>query len=689
MVDFSWVHWFSALVRSIGEKGRDELIRNAHAVEWGKSSDKVPILMYGDENIDPLSFVYFLAQKNTANQFKPIFQSVHEVFGISSELPASPPIIPTPQPAVPALFHNGESFHPQLLWRLFEQAARKIPQIAPQDFNAALQVKNVGIRKLTQTLFIVNPNHFLPADITNENLPGQSTRDLTNYEEYVARMEDIRNMFPGCEPYEINAFLYAQNKHESLIDGGSQFFHVSTHAHGEHEGDHWADFEKTNCVRTGGAEGYPITKPEQGDVILVRTGRQRGRAIGVVDRNGYVPDGWSEREGISVFWINKTTSDLVGSTPISGLGYAGEKTYLAFADADAYKVSFKLIGQLRDRRPSSPRDDEERPHANSSDHHTELLNAILFGPPGTSKTWDAVSDAVAIIDGKNRFQPSDAGGRPAVKTRFEEHKGEGHVEFITFHQNYAYEDFVEGIRPVLDGHDLAYKLHEGVFKRICKEALKHQDRKYVLVIDEINRGNIAKIFGELITLIEPSKRLGNEDEAKATLPYSQEAFGVPSNLYITGTMNTADRGIALLDTALRRRFHFVERMPDPEWVEKDIEGIDGQRMLKAINRRIRVKLDREHQIGHTYFIGRSSINELAEAFQHQIMPLLQEYFYDGWEKIWYVLNYNPFISRQNVPSGGDDSERHLFDLLPGEDEKWHQADSYQQIYAADKEEPGD
>ena len=206
------------------------------------------------------------------------------------------------------------------------------------------------------------------------------------------------------------------------------------------------------------------------------------------------------------------------------------------------------------------------------------------------------------------------------------------------------------------------------------------------MIDEINRGNIAKIFGELITLIEPSKRSGGEDEATVTLPYSQERFSVPDNLYLVGTMNTADRGIALLDTALRRRFDFIEKMPDLDLVEEDIEGVDGQAMLKAMNERITVYLGREHQIGHTYLIGVTTIDDLAEAFQRRIVPLLQEYFYDDWKKIRLVLNENPFIREREIetPIPGDRPERPVFELLPQDDPEWWKAGSYERIYAGEQ-----
>ncbi|HBD9177177.1 TPA: AAA family ATPase, partial [Campylobacter jejuni] len=164
------------------------------------------------------------------------------------------------------------------------------------------------------------------------------------------------------------------------------------------------------------------------------------------------------------------------------------------------------------------------------------------------------------------------------------------------------------------------------------EDYKEKDEKtnlpYIIIIDEINRGNVSKIFGELITLIEPSKRIGEKEELKVILPYSKKEFGVPKNVYIIGTMNTADRSITSLDTALRRRFEFIEMMPDVSKLSMDCEGINLQELLKAINTRIEYLLDREKTIGHAFFIGVENLNDLKSIFQNKIIPLLQEYFYN-------------------------------------------------------------
>ena len=260
------------------------------------------------------------------------------------------------------------------------------------------------------------------------------------------------------------------------------------------------------------------------------------------------------------------------------------------------------------------------------------LNQILYGPPGTGKTYHTITKAVEIIDGQISPDYTEA------KKRFDELKAKGQIKFITFHQNYSYEDFMVGIRPDLQNGQISYKLYEGPFKKIADEARKieNKDKKYVLIIDEINRGNISKIFGELITLIETDKRAGNKHALSAPLLYQNEEFSVPNNLYIIGTMNTADKSIALVDIALRRRFVFEEMMPNAALLNK-VEGFDLPNWFTKLNQKITAELDRDHQIGHSYFIGVETIADLQRAFYQCILPLLKEYFYGSPEKLQEII----------------------------------------------------
>lgn len=230
------------------------------------------------------------------------------------------------------------------------------------------------------------------------------------------------------------------------------------------------------------------------------------------------------------------------------------------------------------------------------------------------------------------------------------------TELVTFHQSYGYEEFIEGVVATTNNGQITYAVKDGVFKAFCRRAEQNPETNYLFVIDEINRGNISKIFGELITLIEPTKRLGQPEAITVKLPYSGEEFGVPNNVYILGTMNTADRSITMMDTALRRRFEFVEMMPDTDVIKDHvgvIDGIDIAAILSTINQRIEFLYDREHMIGHAFFIGVQNLNDLQHIFENKVIPLLQEYFYEDYEKIQAVLNdtHELYIARNNQRSG--------------------------------------
>lgn len=321
------------------------------------------------------------------------------------------------------------------------------------------------------------------------------------------------------------------------------------------------------------------------------------------------------------------------------------------------------------------------------DPATYLLNKkkqiILYGPPGTGKTFSTRSTACSLINGNTTTESIDE-----LQSEYDMLRDDGRIEFVTFHPSVSYEEFVEGISVNLSDNDssssVTYKLRTGIFKEMSKRALggamnlsledinefswediydqykKLEDidfdtaPKYVLVIDEINRGDISKIFGELITLLEADKRLSAKSELTLRLPVSRDEFAVPPNLYIIGTMNTADRSIALLDVALRRRFGFIEMNPDFSVLQeiytannKD-ELMDGEMpdlLVASIEALIKINsricddraIGRDRQVGHSFLFDVKSIADLLMVWKHEVLPLMEEYCYGDYSKINSIL----------------------------------------------------
>lgn len=261
------------------------------------------------------------------------------------------------------------------------------------------------------------------------------------------------------------------------------------------------------------------------------------------------------------------------------------------------------------------------------------LNFIIYGAPGTGKTYSTAEYALAIIESRavdTRRKSYEE--RKAVMAAYNDYVRKGQIVFTTFHQSYGYEEFIQGLRPDTKSGKMAFITVDGVFKRIADGALDNHEKNYVIIIDEINRANISKVFGELITLIESDKRWGEVNETCATLQ-SGDIFAVPNNLYIVGTMNSADKSISLIDAALRRRFEFIEQYPNASLVDDPTL----RNVLSKINTILADSLESSDLlIGHSYFMGKT-VDDLCAILNNSIIPLLYEYYYDNKKKVIGVL----------------------------------------------------
>ena len=577
-----------------------------------------------------------------------------------------------------------------------------------------------------------------------------------------------------------------------------------------------------------------------------------------------IPEGLPDVNVLPV--SDQLASSVLNDTGWSRLKVPNQRSAIVTSDLGLRKVLEWYAGRISTpmaQHPTEQKRDASVMTAIASPLSAPATNTIFFGPPGTGKTYSTTSYAVQLCDG----ELPQSGGKEAIRTRFEELRREGRISFVTFHQSYGYEEFVEGLRPqATEAGQVSYGVLPGAFKRACttarllrmvspglsgkpakertiykmslgatwsqqgtsvfeycvknecvllgwgedidfsdcpnKSAIEkklaleapdikkptsqanfveyfkhemktgdlilvslgnklfraiaevtgeyefaedapfHQMRKvrwlalfeggrpaeefyrkevvmrslyvlnpthieydridallgaqaketdvqqHVLIIDEINRANISKVLGELITLIEPDKREGAENAITVTLPYSGDSFSVPSNLHIVGTRNTADRSIALLDTALRRRFDFVEVMPDPGLL-RDIgpEGVDLTKVLAALNERIEALYDRDHTIGHAYFMQVRTLDDLEQVFRRRVLPLLQEYFYENWSKVRRVLNDlgpGDFVCKTThtpVPTDGEDEFSEEVSAVYSVNKKPFPLQAYLRVYA--------
>lgn len=837
MDNFAWTEFYSELATALLRYAddRNSLIEKVKAI-YTNAGMKLPTLERENKivDIDPFT-VFGLFNKGISNDNRiTILSQIKDLFGISAPVPTEFDGIPVLNNMSATFYYfSGERGEKDIdnLWSLFRYAiAYADRQENESDFTTAFNtvVAQKGVSwNITMGLYWIRPMTFINLDARNRKLleNNQSRfkpdidvlkmlRRMVSAENYLLLMKKTQSTMDEYETFpelSLDAWKMSTEDSEAFYGEDSSWWPTLAEYDPrlskddwkkyllEVEIPHYASLMKVlkGIIELGGEASCKQLSDKYGGHPSVYVGctTNFGRRVKKYFNLPPCMDGDQERFFPLPFY-GKAIDDEDGHSYI-------------------YKIRPQLLAALKEI-------DLSKYNPNYEEGEDEMLdvsmNTILYGPPGTGKTYNTVVYAVAIIENKS-VESIKAESYSAVLERYNSYKADGLIEFTTFHQSYGYEEFIEGIKPVMDNgdenSDIQYSIEDGLFKAFCNKAsmpitkkanidlglnktptiwkvslwstgdnptrteclenghirigwdsygpdinddtnftenggknvlnsfiykmkvgdivfscyssttidaigivtgdyewcngqfndglnrmrkvnwivkginediveinggstmtlstvykmkvsladamsliqkylpatVQMEDkRNHVFIIDEINRGNISKIFGELITLIETSKRVGQAEGMKAKLPYSQQLFGVPDNVFIIGTMNTADRSIATIDTALRRRFQFKEMMPDANVLNGiRVENISVSDMLTRMNKRISVLYDREHTIGHAYFIplrDNPTIEKLAEIFENAIVPLLQEYFYEDYEKIRLVLGDNTKDSKE-------------------------------------------
>ncbi|QDA56995.1 GTPase [Thermomonas aquatica] len=801
MTQFTWIPTFRAIAEWLRtyRTRQPDLITVLHKVgitsgleDRDENENSIPL-----DEIDPFTF-YCLFTKYGVDQRLKLVARLIETAGISATLPTDFDGVPSANAMKVWMFPFKAQREPWMvstLWDLFEQALRG--EVKGETFNRCLTIKNTGFAKLTECLFYIAPEKYFPVD--GQTKPWLAARKISlpessweSYQAFLPRLMQASNQ------------SFASLSHEAWVTNQA------------------AAFTKESAIVYLDAR-FPGTRTGTSHIAAWHTPEGRALATDPSPKRVAIfiemAPPFLDQEAIEPYPAERPRNHHLGAhAPALA---AGKQAYLAtlatLADLQ------KLCDWYADGAAQPSADTTSR-IAEPTDMSPPPLNQILFGPPGTGKTYYTINHSLEIVD--PAFLAANALDRAALTERFRELVAEERIRFVTFHQSFSYEDFVEGLRAETDRDDnLVYKVEPGVFKRLCETAsgvteaareigisdapriwklsidsthasktrdycfthnearigwglvgdlakvtrgshagydalgthnqntvhsfanevevgdiilcirsaeeiqavgvvqgeyryeptvpagvlsdynnvlpvrwlatglnlniknvnggvrftlktlyeltrvswpelaqalekagvaltsraessmarrLPNKGQPYVLIIDEINRGSVSRIFGELITLIEPSKRAGEVETLEVTLPYSKNPFSVPSNIYLIGTMNTADRSLAAIDIALRRRFQFIPMLPDVGVLRGiSVDGVKIDAMLQGINDRIECLHGRDFQIGHAYFLklkDSATIAALSSIFRQQVLPLLQEYFFEDWQKIAWVLS---------------------------------------------------
>lgn len=618
---FTWLPFFNEMLNKICKEYTPQTLANVFNEVFPKERDQnddgQEIPFY---EVDPLTFIACFNRQETTQH------RIEECIRAKEKLNLQHPV-PSDFSGIPSFnnmgtwfltySHDREKGTCQKLWDFAQKAIVKAT-ITEEDIDLILPLPWVGMTKVSAFLFICFPDKYYSTDTRTCRYLKLEKKNTPSF--FYELQNTAKEAFPNLKPYELS--YQAWKDTSAPVKNSLNYWGVGSIWYGN--GGDQRDRFLANSIWESGYEKDGINKYQQrldavntGDIFVLKTtatdGKDHKHPISYIKNIGIV-ESRINKYSFNIKWLDLPTLPyrLEGKSLWDTIAPIKDQTVI-----NTIKNLMKNIPEII--ITPSPR---QFP-----------LNQILYGPPGTGKTYHTITKAVEIIDGQISPNYIEA------KKRFDELKAKGQIKFITFHQNYSYEDFMVGIRPDLQNGQISYKLHEGPFKQIADRAKENPNNNYVLIIDEINRGNISKIFGELITLIETDKRAGNKHELSTPLLYHKDGeneFSVPNNLYLIGTMNTADKSIALVDIALRRRFIFEEMMPNAALLNK-VEGFDLPEWFTKLNQKITAELDRDHQIGHSYFIGVETIADLQRAFYQCILPLLKEYFYGNPEKLQEII----------------------------------------------------